>query len=482
MSATRSPAQGEISTTRPAAPWPTSWVVAAGTAGVLLLCLVTALFGPTIAVLIVVVVLGALAVLRFPIVALALPVVVAPVGLRAIPGAGGMQVIHIAVLAALGGLAVAFANGSVRFRPPAAMGFGLLFVAAMFASTIFSETPLVSLRVSVNHMLGAFLAVAVAVVVRGSRESMLWVMRGWILAGILLIVPALPSALLASEVFGGSLVQGRVQGAFSQPNDYGEFCLLTAVVAGALLAGRHPAWDRWLGFAGLFAGVAGGAVSFSRGTWLGAAGCLFAVAVLSPQLRRRVFGLVVGLLAFLLLGAWVGQAPFPTLVSRLLGIFIGATNPEDDRPLIYEQGIRIFRENHVFGVGPGGYLSASQEAGSPLIRHTYIHSHNILLTVAAEVGIVGVIALLSFTAALAVATLTARKRLLAVGDTSENATLAILAGGLVGIAVHGLIDVVYTNPLLIPLAWFLAGLVAGLTAQIMDRIPDDPRHVAVSPS
>lgn len=471
MSATRSPAEGTASRTTSPLDWPTSWLVAAGTVLLLLVVLVAAVLGPLVGILLLAALVGGAFVLRYPVAALALPVVLAPVGLRSLPGAGGLQVIHLAVLVALGGALIAVATGKVPFRPPVAMAFGLLFVAAMFASTMVSENPFASLRVSVNHLLGASLAVAVAVMVRASRESMLWLMRGWVLAAIVLILPALPSALLASEIFGGTLVRGRVQGAFAQPNDFGEFCLLSAVVAAALLAGRHAPRDRWLGFAGLVTSVAGTAVSFSRGTWLGVASCLLVVAVLSPQMRTWVAGMVGVMMFTLVIGATFGQAPFPTLVARLSGLAGGATSPEDDRPIIFAQAIRIFSENPTFGVGPGGYFAATQGPGSELILRTYIHGHSVVLTVAAEVGLIGVVTLLAFTVALAVATIDARGRLLAVGDSSENRTLAVLAGGLVGIAVHGLIDVVYTNPLLIPLAWFLAGMVAGLTAHVTDRIP-----------
>jgi hypothetical protein len=38
---------------------------------------------------------------------------------------------------------------------------------------------------------------------------------------------------------------------------------------------------------------------------------------------------------------------------------------------------------------------------------------------------------------------------------------------LVAIAVHGLVDVVYTNPFLIPLAWLLLGIVAGTCRRVL---------------
>jgi putative inorganic carbon (HCO3(-)) transporter len=275
-----------------------------------------------------------------------------------------------------------------------------------------------------------------------------------------------------SDRFGGSLVSGRVQGAFGQPNDFGEFSLLGAVAAGALIASGRLRRDRLLGAVGLVVCLAGLAVSFSRGAWLGGIAALLAVAVLSPRSRRAVIGLLTAIPVALGIGAAFGAQPFPTLVERVVSLVTGAANPADDRPIIHAQAWHVFFTHPVLGVGPGGFLATNYDAGSLLIRRTYLHGHSILLTVAAEDGVIGVLALLAFTVALAAAALAARHRLLAVGaETNLNTRLAILTAALVGVAVHGLFDVVYTNPLLIPLLWFLLGMVAGESARVLDQHP-----------
>jgi putative inorganic carbon (HCO3(-)) transporter len=276
------------------------------------------------------------------------------------------------------------------------------------------------------------------------------------------------------------VVQGRVQGAFAQPNDFGEFSLLGATAAAALLAGSSTRSDRLLGSVGLLVSLAGIAVSFSRGTWLGALAALLTVAVLSPRLRAWA-ALLIGLIPVaLLLGAALGAPPFPTLVARFVSLLTGGGNPLDDRRILFAQALRVFAAHPVLGVGPGGFQATNYGAESVLIRRTYRHGHSVLLTIAAEVGLIGAFALLAFTVALAAATLAARSRLLTVGDLPANARLAVLAAGLVGIAVHGLVDVVYMNPLLIPLAWLLAGLLAGETARTADQYPlqSSPRPTA----
>ena len=105
------------------------------------------------------------ALFRVPLLGLALPLVVAPVGLTPLP-VGGLQVIHLAIITAIGGTVVAVLSRKVPFRPPLTLVFGAVFVAAMFAATVVGVNPLASIRVAANFLLGVCLAVCVGTVVR----------------------------------------------------------------------------------------------------------------------------------------------------------------------------------------------------------------------------------------------------------------------------------------------------------------------------
>ena len=452
---------------------PVGWIVAALGAVVGLGSLaLAATVGPPIALAVVAVVLmltvAVLALVRNPAIALGLPLVAAPVGLLAVPGVAGLQVVHLATLTAVVIVYAGALAGKVPFDPPLALGWGLVFVAALFASSMVSSHPMASLSVSVNHLLGVSLAIAAAVVVRGSAGSLVWLLRGWSVAAVVMIAPALPSAAAATDRFGGSLVEGRVQGVFDQPNDFGEFGMLGAVASAALLAAAVTRLDRWMGAFGLVVGLAGVAVSFSRGTWLGLAGGLLVAALLSKQLRHWILLTGAAVAGVVVAGSVAGIAPFPALLSRFLGLAEGASNPEDDRAVVYAHALTEFQQHPWFGIGPGGFEVSTYDPGSELILRTYIHAHNILLAIAVEVGIFGVLAMLALTVTLGVSALHARSLLLAGRDERAVTILAILSAGLVAMAFHGLIDVVYTNPLLIPLIWLLGGIVAGLAARAVD--------------
>ena len=429
--------------------------------------LAAAVTGPLLPAAGLLVIIVAAALLRYPLVCLALPIVIAPVGLMELPF-GGFQFIHVATLAAIAGVLIAVVTGQVRLRPPATAALGLFFVPAMFASAIFSGNPMASLKVGANYLFGASLAIAAAVVVRGSARSMLWLLRCWALASAILVVPALTTLSNVSAAFSGSLVSGRVRGVFKQPNDFGEFAMLGFVASLALVISSPYRRDRVLGSIAMLINLAGVGVSFSRGTWIGLLGCLLTIAVLSPRLRGWTIGFTAGMPVTVVVGALLGIAPFPTILYRLQSLLTGAVNPADDRLILYVHAWDLFVSHPLLGIGPGRFLSSNYDAGSELIRRTYLHGHSVILTVAAEIGLIGVVTLLMFTLALAASTLVARSRLLKARFVVTNARLAVLAGGLVGIAVPGRFAVVSTSPLLIPLAWFLAGLVSGETTRVLD--------------
>ena len=439
------------------------------------------LFGPVPALTMVPALVALVAMVRYPVVAVLIPLVVAPVAFTPIPGAAGLRVIHVAVATAVGGVALGYFTRRLSVRPPAVLGWAAAFVACFAVGTMTSVDPAQSLRSSLNHLLGLALAASAAVVVRQTPANLTWVLRGWVVAASVVVVPALPAALTATDRFAGALIEGRVQGVFSQPNDFGEFGMFAVVMAWALFAGSTTATDRTLAIVGGVVGAAGVAVSFSRGTWMGLVAVVVVAVVLAPRLLGPVVVVLTTSLPVALLGVVTGTPPFTALSGRLAAMVSGPQNPEDDRSVIHEQAWRLFLDNPVTGTGPGTFPSGAFEPGAELVRRPYLHAHSALLTGASELGIVGVLGLLGFTVALGFVVLRTRRVLLSSGRFSaepESSRVAILAAGLMGVAVHGLVDFVYTNPYLIPLAWFQAGLVAGLCAGFADRwtgVPDRSR-------
>lgn len=440
-------------------------------AGIVLICLVALvpILGPIIVLLVSIALIATALIIRYPVVGLLVPLLVAPAAFTPVPGTGGLRVIHVAVLVAMAGVALGAVTGRIRAKPPAVLIFPALFAAAFAMTTLTSHVPVDSLRATVGQLLGLGMAVSAGVVVRQSREYLPWLLRGWIVGSVLVIVPALPGALNATDLFAGALVEGRVQGVFSQPNDFGEFSFYALVMSWALYAAAKSRGDRIVSLIGGVAAAAGVAVSFSRGTWIGLVVMMLAACVFAPRLLVPVAGAMAALAPIFVVSVITGTPPFAALSGRLTALFSGSNpNPEDDRGLIHEQAWRIFTDNPISGRGPATFPGAAYDPGADLIRRPYIHGHSVLLTVAAEMGLIGIVTLLALTIAMAVVFLRARRRLLIARRIAESSRLSILAAGLVGIAAHGLFDCVYTNPYLVPLAWFQIGILAGICAGVGD--------------
>lgn len=422
--------------------------------------------------------IGVVAVLtRRASVAIAVPLLAAPVALRDLPGAQGAQIIHVLVVAVLAVVALLAVRGRLP-TPPASVSAGIVFVIALLVATITSVDPFRGLKVSVNHLLGLLLCVAAAMVARHSHQWLREVLRLWTLASLVVVVPNLPQAAAGGARFGGSIVTDRAQGVFSQPNDFGEFSLFCIGAALALLVAAERRVDRVIAVVGLLAGTSALALSFSRGSWIGAAALVVLVCVLAPHLTRSVVlvAAVAGGLATA--AAALAIPPFGVLAARLATLSGGLPNPEDDRPVIYAEAVRLWLANPVLGQGPGTFPTVAAEPEALLVRRPYIHAHSIPLAIAAEVGVVGVLALLVVTGVAVVAVLRALRRLgHRTADPAirrERTTLAVLAALMGGVTVHGLIDVVYTNPFLIMVAWTMLGLVLGAAGRATAASPTDP--------
>lgn len=401
-------------------------------------------------------------------VAIAVPLLAAPVALRELPGAQGAQVVHVLVVAVLAVVALQAARGRLP-APPASVVAGMVFVLALLVATVGSVDPFRGLKVSVNHLLGLLLCVAAAMVARHSDQWLREVLRLWTLASLVVVVPNLPQAAAGGARFGGSIVTDRAQGVFSQPNDFGEFSLFCIGAAFALLVAAERRVDRVIGVVGLLAGTAALALSFSRGSWIGATAMVVLVCVLAPHLVRTIVPVALAGGALAAVAAAFAIPPFGVLAARLATLAGGLPNPEDDRPVIYAEAVRLWLLHPVLGQGPGTFADVAGTPEALLVRRPYIHAHSIPLDIAAEAGAIGVLALLVVTGVAVTSVLRALRRLgRRTSDPTarrDRTTLAVLAALLGGVAVHGLIDVVYTNPFLIMVAWTMLGLVLGAAAR-----------------
>ena len=305
--------------------------------------------------------------------------------------------------------------------------------------------------------------------------------------------PALLQAGGVESQFSGAVVEGRATGAFTDPNKLGVFAAL-AVVGTVVHLATGTGRVRWVTSAAGVVALAALLLSFSRLSWVATTVGILALAVNAAYRRllvRRVAPSLVlgGLLAFVL-GV---RFPVDTVLDRVQ-TFTGAINPDDDRPLIWQESLRLFMERPVLGWGPGSFESLSATPPSPIFADPVNHTHNGLLLVLVEQGLLGGIAVLALAGAVGwglVSTYTAASRATRAAAASGQAPrpdrpgaarTATLAWGLAAIGltlvVNLTVDYALRNAFVMMVTWLLVGLLVSFHAVALGTPPAGRRPAA----
>jgi O-antigen ligase len=270
-------------------------------------------------------------------------------------------------------------------------------------------------------------------------------------------------------VSGGEVI-GRVQGSFGHPNLYAGYLAVLMPVAVAVVATRDFGGAvRWLAATALVLAVPAMYWSYARGALVGLiAGALIWFAVTRPRWAiATVIVLVVGAAAL---------AP-ATLRER----FDPETSGGDIalRSDIWNAAFEIYGEDPVLGVGVNNFSVAYEElpaTAANASQRRLLHQDQLLvpphpqsqyLQALSEGGLVGVAAL----AGLIVAALLAVARAARAVGPRTRALGAGLAIGLIGMLVHGLVEVPLTTETILPLFALLALCGVALDREALGREP-----------
>jgi len=311
------------------------------------------------------------------------------------------------------------------------------------------------------------------------------VLRFWLVGAAAVAASGLVLASTGfDEAFGGAVVTGRPVGVFSQPNEYGNYCMVVGMVA-VTVAVLARGWTRLLAIVTATSALAGMVLSLSRGAWLGELAGLLLLAVLVPQARRPLAW--ASLTAVMLVGLVVAVSPGSALVTvvaqRAASIADPASNPYDRRPVLVAEGLREWQSSPALGIGPNMFQPTSTTIGSAAFPDGGEHPHNFVVAVLAEQGVVGLAALVGFFVVAIRAVGLARLRLLGprhgrAPPVAPFAATVVLAAavGLGAFAVEGLFDYPLRNALSRTSVWLVFGwLLAGqraLQEDLSSRIGD----------
>lgn len=422
---------------------------------------------------------------RRPIWVVGLLLALLPLGLREV--AGGLRLVHVMAFLTFGAVLLLRPRALVLTRGVRApLVWAALLGAAALAATMASEYPIQAGRMCLNLFAGLLVCWAVQALgsqpapvgssradgeVPGGVGSLRTLLRAAVTGGLVLTIPALASMGKLRMHFGGTAIEGRLQGALPQPNDFGQLAamLLFVSVAFYLLAGGPG--DRLLALAGIGLCLLGSVLSFSRGAWLGIAVGVLCALVLAPRMLRVA---AVALAVLLVLTPLAVLTPAARNVADVVVARVSSadgTNPDDRRDLIWAEGIRQVGRAPWLGHGPAAFLRISTAPGSRIASYRRLHAHNLVLNVAVETGILGVGALAGLTFSMAL--LVRRTTVLArrIGRPQLLLATVCLSSAQVVVAAHGLVDLTYMNPVLMVAIWAMLGLTLAAVARLRAEHP-----------
>lgn len=256
----------------------------------------------------------------------------------------------------------------------------------------------------------------------------------------------------------------RVYSTLGNPNVLASFLIMAVGLAAGWSTDPHI--NRYFPF--LLAGLAFIAIlciilTYSRGAWLALGGMALMMGCFSRRWNWRIF-LIGGITATGLLVLMQ-----ESLISRFLSIK-GMFNPADSsvalRWALWESTLAMVQEHPWLGIGWGAYRFVYPEYDFFVQNESVIiyHGHNTLLSLAAEIGIAG---MLFFAALWGLAVVRAWKAMQKAGRTSRGFYLGwVLA--LLGTAAFSLTDHALFNEQVAAVFWVLVALTAALPREKQD--------------
>jgi O-antigen ligase len=367
------------------------------------------------------------------------PMVGVYLGLLAIPlellsfrvgGSFGLSPSELLFLLTAAATAFHVAARSRTITPSPVFGWFLALLLVGLLGLTFAEDTFVILRIVL--MWSAFLMVA-ALVSSGTPQELERVLRAVGLTGGIVGLVALATTGDQQLMAGGVIASNRAEATFAHPNVLA-FCLQMAIPVALVTGMRARGLMKIVLLAAAAIAVAGLMLTLSRGGIVGA-GISLAVLLAWAPFRRWAGAILLVLSLFALANIGSLHDSSASLVAQRLGTLNSEGIRDNPRTKIWRATPDIIADYPFLGTGMGNFGEVSPRYGiRDLGGFAYDHAHNIVLTFAAETGLIGVFLFLGFVFAVA----RAGMRALRAGDWPGFAPALAVAASLVGLFVTSL--------------------------------------------
>jgi O-antigen ligase len=340
-----------------------------------------------------------------------------PVGYVFASRAGAAGLVAILVVGAAVGvarLARAATSGTTALAPVVLRGFGPWLGATALASLL-GVAPLDGLQIVAVMLLGV--AFSAALVRCGSAGVCRAAIVAYLASGIVFCLGALVMLVLREPVALSTFNHGRAAGFFVTANQFAAYLILLGPIAAGVAAASDDRRLRALAVTALALAVPSLLATYSRAGWIGG---VAAFCVLAFALGARRVGVATAL---------AGAVGAVILARRPLAL---NHNPSEslNRIEIWRGGVRAIELFPLTGAGPMGYWRVYPALRLPDgdLPGTFgaLHPHNVVLSLAADLGLVGLAAVVAGWLQIVVGI---RERLRGGTDPAERRRRALIVSG-----------------------------------------------------
>lgn len=328
-----------------------------------------------------------------------------------------------------------FVLGIRRPRPHSAhIAFGLLVLVGVLGLAVTDES-LTTAKILAQWTSYLWLSMYVATAGRAQLGRLVWCI---VVAGAVVGATAILTAGDQQVVAGGQAATGRAQASFDHPATLAFFLVLAFPLA-LVLGFRSHTSVRLPAFAAAGLCIGGIMLSLTRGAILGAVFAML-VMLLWADFRRLAAVLLVAILAFSAfnLKAIEQSQQVRVIGARLQTITDTRATADNERTRIWSKTPQIIADHPFFGVGAGNFSTVSARYNIvDAFGASFVHAHDVVLTIAAEFGLLGLALFTVFVGSL----LRDAGRVVARARASPSYPLALaLAAALAGLFVNGITD------------------------------------------
>lgn len=331
----------------------------------------------------------------------------------------------------------------------------VLFFAAVVAAIPLSDYPELSARFIVYHIP---CVMAVLVMVNAVEDSgQLLRLAGGLALGVLtsagygvyqrVFVGVAVNASYVDLTLNAN-IPGRVYSFFENPNALGQLLLFALPIMVALVFGSRRGISKLCAVGVFCVGLVCLVMTYCRAAWVGlAVAAVIYVFLWNRKLLPLFF--VVGLAAIPLLPA--------SVLNRILTIGNMNDSSTSSRFPLYAAALRLLKGDPITGAGLGTDAVRQTVRVKELYdgRAPFVHAHNTYLQVWIECGALGIVTFVGSILSMGKSTVNCVKR---CPDPAARHMAIGGASALLGAAVCGLADFLWTYPRIMFIFWFVFGL------------------------